>query len=770
MESETKLPTNQTHSKNIEHKPVDQSLENLQAFDTSNLAFFNPSSLFGQSNRNINLDSFKVKNRVIEGTYFVQLNINQEKVTDTQVKFIKAKNKESAVLCVDQNLLTHIDLTENSLSKLPSEDCIEIQDINSSAYYEMDVSKLVLNLYVPQAIRIEHPEGYINPKLFDQGINSSFLSYNYNTNHNEERTTQYLSLNAGSNFKGWYFRHQGNFDSDNSGLGRYRSYENVLHTDITPIYSRLSLGQFSTQNYQLESLPIVGAQIASDQTMLPWSQQIYSPVIENVANSNALVKVYQNGIKIYERTVPAGPFKITDLGSIGSGNLIVEIVENNGEVKTYTVPLQQNVNMIKPGRYNYSVSLGKYRLLNDTTDEVISQLNYGYGLNNHLTLLSGLNISEHYNSVLIGAAINSNFGAMNVKVNASQAKIFLEKYDGNQFSFDYIYQFDDLDFSVFLNSLYQDRNYVTASNTFSKLNFDDLSESEINNYKLTNNLKNQYSINLMKSKFRNSTASFNLGYSQNSYWDNTKNAQQFNISYSNLWKIGLSNIYQNNHSETSLQANVNYLLPKISLGATAFATEDKQQYSLSAKGAIVAHRYGITPVNTLAETYTIVHVENGEGARLNNAWGVKLDRQGNAIYPTSSAYSENDISIDPQDLPIDVVLESNQMKVIPRKYSSTLATFKAKQTSNLLLRIQTRKGINLPIGTQVRKQDGSFIGMLGQSNQVILEERKDVYNQPLTVVWGEDMEQSCHISPIPSPKTNKVKKNYQFEILKVECN
>ena len=367
-----------------------------------------------------------------------------------------------------------------------------IQDINSSAYYEMDVSKLVLNLYVPQAIRIEHPEGYINPKLFDQGINSSFLSYNYNTNHNEERTTQYLSLNAGSNFKGWYFRHQGNFDSDNSGLGRYRSYENVLHTDITPIYSRLSLGQFSTQNYQLESLPIVGAQIASDQTMLPWSQQIYSPVIENVANSNALVKVYQNGIKIYERTVPAGPFKITDLGSIGSGNLIVEIVENNGEVKTYTVPLQQNVNMIKPGRYNYSVSLGKYRLLNDTTDEVISQLNYGYGLNNHLTLLSGLNISEHYNSVLIGAAINSNFGAMNVKVNASQAKIFLEKYDGNQFSFDYICQFDDLDFSVFLNSLYQDRNYVTASNTFSKLNFDDLSESEINNYKLTNNLKNQY--------------------------------------------------------------------------------------------------------------------------------------------------------------------------------------------------------------------------------------------------------------------------------------
>lgn len=826
----------------ISVKTNDNSTENLQAFDTSNFSSFNPNSLYGQSNRNINLDKFKVKNSTIEGTYFVQLNINQKRMPDATLRFIKLDNKESAVLCIDDSLLMQLDLTKEVYSHLPALECIKIEDISSSARYEFEVSKLILNLYIPQAFQVEHPEGYINPKLFDKGVNSSFISYNYNTNHNNESNTQYLSLNGGLNFNGWYFRHQGSFDSEDSGLGNYRSSENVLHTDLVPIYSRLSLGQFSTQNYQLESLPIIGAQIASDQTMLPWSQQTYSPVIENIANSNAVVKVYQNGIKIYERTVPAGPFIITDLGNVSNGNLIVEIVENSGEVKTYTIPLQRNLNLIKPGQYNYSAAIGRYHFFKKITDEVISQVNYGYGLNNNLTLLGGINASEHYKSLLIGAGISSEIGGMNFKANSSKANLDSDTYTGNQYSFDYRYIWENQGINFYFNTQHQSKNYLTVSNALSKLNFDNLSDAEYNNYVFTNNLKDQFSFNIMKSNFANNKASFNLSYSNNKYWDYQKSAQQYSFNYSNLWKnlsytlgysqtayssfntddktfymsfsmpldwnknrlfmnsniqssrsdsnintanvnvsgtlgtqnnfnygLGVSNTYQNNHIETSLQAYGNYMLPKITLGATAYTYDSHQQYSLSARGALVAHRFGLTPVNSLSDTYTIIHVENGKGAKINNAWGVKLDHFGNAIYPTNSAYSENDISINPQDLPIDLVLDSNQMKVIPRKFSSTLATFNTKQTSNLLLRISTEKDIKLPIGSRVLSESGTFIGMLGQSNQVILENRKDAFAQPLKVVWGTEMNESCKILPIASPKTKTDKKNYQFEILNVEC-
>lgn len=822
--------------------------ENLQAFDTSNFTFFNPNALYGQNNRNISLEHFKEKKAMTEGTYYVQLNINQVRVSDTQVKFIQPKSNQAALLCVDEILLNYFDLDQKIQSKLPNLDCLSIQDIHKKAYYEMDLSKLLLNVYIPQAIRNEHPEGYINPTLFDKGVNSAFISYNYNTYHNDDRNTQYLGLNAGLNFSGWYFRHQGNFDSNSfdskkSGIGSYQSYENVLHNDLLPIYSRLSLGQFNTQNFQLESLPIVGAQLASDQTMLPWSQQTFSPVIENVASSNAVVKVFQNGVKIYEKTVPAGPFKLTDLGSIGRGDLMIEIAENSGELKTYTVPLQQNVYMIKPGRYNYSAAIGNYRFLKKMTHDLISQLNYGYGVNNQLTLLTGINFSENYKSLLMGAAVNSRLGGMNFKMSSSQADLLSNNFNGEQYSFDYRYTFDRHDFGIFLNTLSQTENYLSASNTFSRLNYADLSDSEQNNYKLTNNLKNQFSINLIKNKFINNTSSFSLGYSKNIYWDDTRDAEQVNVSYSNKWSnigytlgysqtdysssnsddktfylslslpldwnqkklfitsniqdtqndnnfstgninlsgtlgdqnnfnfgVGVLSNYSNKNTETSLQANANYLLPKISLGATIYSSDDQQQYSLSANGALVAHRFGITPVNTLADTYTIVHLENGDGAKLNNAWGVTLDSFGNAIYPSSSAYNENDISLNPQDLAIDVVLESNQTKVIPRKYSSTLAIFNAKKTTNILFRITPKNKLQLPIGSQLLKNDGSLLGIMGQSNQVILENKNDVFEQPLKIVWGTEMNQSCIIAPIPDSNLKQIKQNYQFKIFNVECS
>lgn len=820
-----------------------QSTESLQALDSSKRVSFNSRLLYGQSNRNISLAAFSNKNSVVPGEYFVQLNVNDEQLADTPVKFIVSDQQNLAVLCIDHKLLQQLNLVEQLLAKLPVKDCLNIQDISSSAYYEFDIARLKLNIYIPQAYRVERPKNSIRPELFDKGINSSFISYNYNVNHNDSGKSEYLSLNGGINFNGLYYRHQGSFETQDRGLGTYRSYENVVHTDLIPLYSRLSIGQFSTQSYQLESLPIVGAQIASDQTMSPWSSQIYSPVIENVASSNAIVKVYQKGVKIYERTVPAGPFKITDLGSVGRGNLLIEIVENTGEVKTYTLALQQNFRLIRPGQYYYTAAVGRYHFSNKTTDELIGQLNYGYGISNNLTIFGGINASEHYKNAVIGAGVSSALGGMNLKVNTSQASLFSDSYYGRQFGLDYNYFFENKGLNIYLSSLYQSREYLTLSNTLSRLYSDTLSEPEYDYYIFTNKLKSQFSVNMTQSlRTMGTTSNLNLGYSSNKYWDSQDSLQQYSLSYSNRWRrlgyslgysqtdytsdrdkdktfylsfslplewkenrlfvnanmqdrfsdtqadtanlnisgtlgthntfnygVGLSNAYQNSQSETAFQAYANYLLPKMSLGATVYSSGDHQQYSVSARGALVAHKFGVTPVNALTDTYTIVHAEDGGGARLNNAWGVKLDRFGNAIYPSASAYRENQISLNPEDLPVNVVLDSNETKVIPRKYSSTLATFKAKRISNLLLRIKTVRDVPLPIGSHLLNQDGALIGILGQSNQVILESGDEAFDQSLTVAWGNEMTESCKIPLIDLP-SKKQKKDKQLQILNVECH
>src|SRR5690606_15354177 len=177
-------------------------LNNSSSSDVS-FASFNPSSLFGQSNRNINLENFQVKNKIIEGTYYVKLNINNKNMADTRVKFIKLGSVDTAVLCIDNHLLNQLNLTKEVYSSLPNLDCLKIKDISKNASYDFDISTLILNVYIPQAFQAEHPEGYINPKLFDKGINSSFISYNYNINQNNDKSSEYLNLRSGVNFKGW---------------------------------------------------------------------------------------------------------------------------------------------------------------------------------------------------------------------------------------------------------------------------------------------------------------------------------------------------------------------------------------------------------------------------------------------------------------------------------------------------------------------------------------------------------------------------------------
>ncbi|WP_415915772.1 fimbria/pilus outer membrane usher protein, partial [Serratia marcescens] len=49
---------------------------------------------------------------------------------------------------------------------------------------------------------------------------------------------------------------------------------------------------------------------ASDINMRPNSQQGFSPIVRGVAQSNALVKVLQNGNLIYQENVPPGAFTL----------------------------------------------------------------------------------------------------------------------------------------------------------------------------------------------------------------------------------------------------------------------------------------------------------------------------------------------------------------------------------------------------------------------------------------------------------------------------
>lgn len=828
-----------TYADQTVHQGGDSGIEN----NLTDYLSFNSASLFGNKN-GVDLGNYRIKNYIAPGEYLVSLEVNGQRYNKEMVKFDHLSSNPSAILCINSKLIEKLDLKKNIklelIEKNLTKECLNIKDVDSDAYYDFDKSEMMLAISLPQAIVIDRPKGYISPELFNEGVNSAFIGYNFNYNNNDQdNESKYLSLKGGLNVAGWYFRHAGTFESDHLSMDDYYSTQNVLYKDINKLHSRLSLGQFYTQGYYLDSLPIVGTQLAFEQEMLPWSERNYSPVIQNFAHTNALVRIYQNGQRIYERTVPAGPFELRDVNTSVSGDLTLEITENGGEKRNFNIPLQSTQDLIKKGRYNYSLSTGRYFLQQEITDDLVSQASFNYGINNHATLISGLTYSEDYYAGLLAMAFNTPLGGITARTEITDGDLYDKNYKGTKYGLNYRYTWQPVSLNIYANYNRYSQDYLSTSSFFYQKHFDNISQSEKDDFLYNHNLKENINLSFNKNFENRRWGGLSLSVSQNKYWNTDSNYYQYNFSYSNFWeklsyRLGFTHtdyhnegdqgqtqdksiylsfsmpldwrssrglyangsinrddeqtnsnlslsgsldqenrshfgvgVSKNGHDNPDFYGNLNYLLPKVNLGTTvSLQDQDQFQYSLSASGAVVVHRYGITPVNDLADTYTIVHVDGGKGAKIDNAWGVKLDRFGNAIYTHNSAYAINQITINPEDLDANISLESNQTEVIPKKYSSQLVTFKTEHLSNVILRIRYQEQ-TAPLGSQLMSHDQHILGIVDPAGQLIVQETSPLLKGSI-VRWGDAHDQSCLIEPLTESQLT-VPEHTTFKIIAVEC-
>ncbi|TCM60467.1 pili synthesis usher PapC-like protein [Acinetobacter calcoaceticus] len=449
---------------------------------------FSSNALYG-TNRDIDLNAFNTRNYIAPGLYNVNLSLNNTELADTTVKFEHSNGASTAVLCVDAALLSQLDLKAALLEKLPQQPCLSIKDIDSDANYDFNLQQLKLNIFIPLIDIEQRPVGYINPALFDYGVTSAFLAYNANIHKTSTRSSNYLSLNAGLNYAGWFYRHHGYFESTSTGqLNRYRSSLNTLYRDIDSLHARLSLGEFYSTNMS-ESLALLGVQLSSDDNMLPWSMRNYAPIISGVANSNALIRVSQNGQKIYEKSVAAGGFELTDLATLSNGDLRVEIIENNNEVRVLNFPMQVNIDLLKKGRMKYSLATGRFRLSNKITDHVIGQANLSYGLNNYITLSSALTYAEIYKNIMLNAAMNTAIGGLSFSAAESRSSLNKQSQVGQLYQVKYNYYYEAQQLQIHFNASNQSVSYQGANNALSIANYDQLNQEEYWSFWHTRQLK-----------------------------------------------------------------------------------------------------------------------------------------------------------------------------------------------------------------------------------------------------------------------------------------
>lgn len=162
--------------------------------------------------------------------------------------------------------------------------------------------------------------GYIPPELWDPGINAGLLNYNFSGNSVQNRIGgnshyAYLNLQSGLNIGAWRLRDNTTrvitVATDHQVAKINGSISIRLERDIIPLRSRLTLGDGYTQGDIFDGINFRGAQLASDDNMLPDSQRGFAPVIHGIARGTAQVTIKQNGYDIYNSTVPPGPLPST---------------------------------------------------------------------------------------------------------------------------------------------------------------------------------------------------------------------------------------------------------------------------------------------------------------------------------------------------------------------------------------------------------------------------------------------------------------------------
>ncbi|WP_270503441.1 fimbrial biogenesis usher protein [Kluyvera ascorbata] len=398
--------------------------------------YFNPRFLADDPSAVADLSSFEKGQELPPGTYRVDIYLNDGFMTSRDVTFSAGEDGHGLMPCLTRGQLANMGLNTASIKgmdALEPDACVPFTAMINEATVRLDVGLQRLYLTIPQAFMGNQARGYISPELWDNGITAGLLNYNFTGNNVQNRVGgssqyAYLNLQSGLNVGAWRLRDNStwSYSSGSSSENKWQHVNTWLERDITPFRSRLTLGDSYTNGDVFDGINFRGAQLASDDNMLPDSQKGFAPVIHGIARGTAQVSIKQNGYEIYHSTVPPGPFTINDLYAAGNGgDLQVAIKEADGSVQSFTVPYSSVPVLQREGHTRYALTAGKYRSGNDLQeDPTFFQSTLMHGLPAGWTLYGGTQLADRYRAFNLGVGKNmGELGALSVDITQANATL-----------------------------------------------------------------------------------------------------------------------------------------------------------------------------------------------------------------------------------------------------------------------------------------------------------------------------------------------------------
>ncbi len=383
----------------------------------------------------VDLSAFAEAGGQLPGVYRVAVFINGERQSKTQdIAFVAGHNSTLAAQITPAMLQRWGVKTEAFplLAALPLDQPLD--DIGKAipmASSELWFNRLQLNVSIPQSAMRTSARGYIDPAEWDEGVPAALLNYSLSGSRTRRDgeygvdDSHYANLQSGLNLGPWRLRSYSTLSNNAGGGSHWDAVNTWLQRDILRLKGQLTLGDSYTPSDVFDSVQFRGAQLVSDDNMLPDSLRGFAPVVRGIAQSSAQVTIKQNGYTIYQTYVAPGAFTISDLyPTSGSGDLTVIIKEADGSERNFVQPFSAVPIMQREGRLKYALAAGRYRSSDESDDPTFGQVTAIYGLPNMITLYGGALYAGDYCSGAAGVGFGfGSLGSLSTDVTLARARL-----------------------------------------------------------------------------------------------------------------------------------------------------------------------------------------------------------------------------------------------------------------------------------------------------------------------------------------------------------
>ena len=397
----------------------------------------------GGDMENVNLDYFAEKGGQMPGTYQVDIYLNNQQVDSRNVEFVSLPDAPGKLY----GAITPAEMAEYGVKldafpdlKAVAPDAQLTRPLSAyvpQATENLDINRKRYDITVPQIGVNMRPRNSVDPKRWDNGIAAFMLNYSYSGSTTQrddsgQSKSNFVNLRSGANLGAWRLRNystysnqqsEGSHGGDDTNTSKFESINTYVQRDVRFLQGgQLTLGEYSTPADVFDSIQFTGAQLASDDQMLPDSMSQFAPTVRGIAKSNAQVTIKQNGYVIYQSNVSPGPFAITDLYPSGNGgDMEVTVTESDGSTTKFNIATSSVPILQREGRFKYNLALGKYRSGNDDTETPnFIQVSNIYGLTARTTVYGGVQYAENYRAANVGVGFDlGSVGA--VSFDATQA-------------------------------------------------------------------------------------------------------------------------------------------------------------------------------------------------------------------------------------------------------------------------------------------------------------------------------------------------------------